>query len=1207
MLETEKNSLNTNTAWYADPFYSPPKKFVFPKGSTVEQIVNVAIKETPTLSEFIDYITVKIGADEILKENWAFVKPKEGSLISVICEPLGGGGGGNKVLSTIAMIAVVALTAWVGGAFGAAALEGSSLATATGLSFAAGSSSALFAAMGVSIVGGLAVNALFGPDTSRGKGIKYDITGVGNQSKKDEPCPIILGTRRVFPPLAATTWTEVDGENVYVRMLLFWTVGRCSYTDLKLGETPITDYEDYTIQDHLSPNDSFPSLYNKVVREDTISQQLYYQVPVIKRTRTKTTKISIDLGWPSGMYSPNYKNTESVSYTILYKDIDATAWTAAPVGSSGVVTITKKTRKTFYVNYNWEVTEGQYDVKITRTEQIDDIDNEYYGKMQTTGYWIRLRSFGSGSPILNYDNFSFTAIKFKATKQINGTIDNINAVVTSVVPKWNATSEEFDDSNYNESENPAELFNWYATSGVTAYPQTNIDTTKLGEWHTECTTNDWKCDYIAESGTMEDVLQTICASGQGLSPLWEDGNLSVAIDDERDSAVALFSARNVWGFQGEILYPKECHAVQVKFYDSTLNYEQQTRTIYADGYSSSNATKIESIDLPYKTDPAEAYIFGWRYLAARTLRPEIYTFNTTPIGLTVRLGDRVDVAHHRMSVGIQGTHIKSLVLNESNYVTGVVLDDYVTMESGNSYVLRIQRGSGIGLYNITNTETTTNTLTLSSTIAQSSFGIIGNHAIFGISGVETLSTLCLGIEINDDKSASLYCIPYAPGLLENGGTIPAWDPEITSRQTTKEAITTRALSSDDQAVVTDDQTSVSLSVLAETSGVADDAATAVTSLQAAQAELDTTIAAIDAAQERSDEIFAQANAILAEVAIMLADKTQSDAQILTKTSEKISASVDTAKGQLSASIEETRTIAADATSIVAQRATTIEAALTGYLTSGAVSAGITSASTAYATPLATQTARIDTLASVFGNNTGSAAFNVYTTTAASYATATAVFALQASDGTNTKTAGWKASVGAISGTYYSFLEAYADKLLLTADNTYFRNSSGTIIGMFSDDGLNVSNLIAPGAMSSSGTTTSTSTSSYSGTTPQEEGAGVAVTVTTTSSSKVILIIQGSLVAQNTTSGSTATNTIEYRIYRRLSGGSYSQLTISPSLYSWTGTDQKELFPSYSYVDTSPLDGNSQYLVSMYMTCSSSSQTIVLSPKTRTLTCIVAYK
>ncbi len=546
-----------------------------------------------------------------------------------------------------------------------------------------------------------------------------------------------------------------------------------------------------------------------------------------------------------------------------------------------------------------------------------------------------MRSFCDGLPVIG-DNFALTALRIKATNQLNGQIDNLNGVVEAMFPLWDG--EEFGD--YGVSSNPGEILNWLANGPANAKPLTDrFNVANIGAFADLCRTKGWKCDYVLDSDmSVLNAMTLVSAAGRTLGVGWEDGLLSVSIDNEREAPDQVFSGRNVKNFRGTISFPEMLHGVKVSFFDASTGYQPQTRTVYAEGYDETTAELFERIDAPTKTDAAEAYVVGWRYLAIRKLRPEIYEFDTDIEGLVVHFGSRVDIAHTRMAVGIRGARVRSVITREDGWVTGFVIDEIVPMEAGTSYVLRAQRGTSVGLFNIETVPGSTDTLTLTEPVPAANAPLAGNPCVFGVQGKETLPALVVGIATAEDKSSHLTCIPYVPALLADAGDIPAWDPKITPRALAEPIATGHV--SDTLRRSLDEET--------------------IPRLANQQAGTEASVDRLVAAKEAADVVMDEAAALLAQATLSLADEVQKSAQRGTKQRTALVAEFTKGINRIRASITEELTVLVDTDTALAQRTTTIEAQLSGLGTDeGSVAAAISEASTAYVTPLAGVSSTVD--------------------------------------------------------------------------------------------------------------------------------------------------------------------------------------------------------------------------------------------------------
>jgi hypothetical protein len=250
---------------------------------------------------------------------WRRLIPRTGDQI-VIHAIAQGGGGGGKVLRTVAMIALVVAAPYLAGAMGfVAGTVGYSLVTA-----------------GIMIGGSLLINALLPPPTATaealGTGAKYDasptysISGGRNQLRLWEPMTLIFGRHKVVPDLGAKYFTEYVGDTQYLNQVFHFGLqaGQCVLTDFKIGATSINDYQDVQIQ--VSGEDGKLSMFPGNV--DTLDGFVLESGVVNTRTTPlDTTSISVDLA--AQLFNISDQGSiggMSVDVAVQYRKVGDTAW-----------------------------------------------------------------------------------------------------------------------------------------------------------------------------------------------------------------------------------------------------------------------------------------------------------------------------------------------------------------------------------------------------------------------------------------------------------------------------------------------------------------------------------------------------------------------------------------------------------------------------------------------------------------------------------------------------------------------------------------------------------------------------------------------------------------------------------------------------------------------------------------------------------------
>lgn len=739
-------------------------------------------------------LRVFAGDIEVPREMLHRVRPKRGTRLTVSIvihgggggsSGGGGGGGGKDTLRTVLTIAVIAV------AFIAAPVIGAAIGlTGTGLSVGTSLISA-----GIGTAGLLAVNALVPPRgaagvPSRGSiaGISgtsgasqespnYSISGARNAAQPFGVVPSVLGQHRMVPPLGARTYTEILGNQQYLTMLVVWGYGPLSVSDIRIGDTPIGNFEGVSIQTREGlPGDSALSLYPRAETSLPLSIALTKAIGGQSRTTASDTdRISVDIAFPGGLveFDKNGKKTKrTVQVEIAYR--------AAGTGSFTVVatlTVTEAKTSAVYRGYTWNTpSRGKWDVRLRRL--TDDTTNV---RVQDGVVWAAMRSFTNEDPIQFEKPLAKTAIRIKATGQLNSAVDQLSGLVKSKVKAWDG-----DDWNANTvSRNPGDLIRHVLQGPANPEPADDggVDLDSLEAFSDHCTANVFRFDQIRDFGSsVFETLADIAAVGKGAITR-RDGKWAVLIDEEKTLVVQHFTPRNSWGFSGQKVFDDTPHAWRVRFVNAAKDYQQDEAYVYADGYNAANATKFEGIEFPGVTSYDHAYKLARYHMAVAKLRPEIYTLYCDFENLVCTRGDLVSVAH---DVPVWSDHpggrVTQVAVSGGNIVS-VRVDEPCEMVEGQSYVARFRladQASQSLLVNLVTTPGIVSVLTFADTIAEEDGPDAGDLFLFGLQGRESVELIVKAIEPVQDLAARLTLVDHSPAIQEaSEGAIPAFDSRIT--------------------------------------------------------------------------------------------------------------------------------------------------------------------------------------------------------------------------------------------------------------------------------------------------------------------------------------------------------------------------------------------------------------------------------------------
>jgi hypothetical protein len=684
-----------------------------------------------------DHISAFIGGDYIDPDLWAKIRPKSGASVYLRIVPQ----------DPVTLISILATA------------TAPTIATAIG--FTAGTLAASIAGAAISMAITYAASALIGPRTTqnRTESPTYGITAARNGITPFQTVPVVLGTHRMVPPYGATPYTEIVGNAQYLRFVLIWGYGPVTVSDIRIGNTPIGDYVDVETEHDFNGTETQLDLYPADASQEDLSIRLTADY-VERRTPLNTTEIGVTLTFPSGLFKQNNKgNRVNTEARIIgqYRLVGAGSFT-----DWFDQTYTDDTAQVKRVSQRQRgLTSGQYEVRIKR--QSSQSTNP---KISDSCIWTDLRSFNTQSEPVLLSGIAKSAFRIKATDQLNGIIDQLNALVSLKIPTWNGSAWTTATSG---TSNPAAIFRYVLKGAPNKKPVTaaNINDTDLGAWYEFCATNGFAFDQVIDFQlSVRDLLQDVANAGKA-SPAYVDDKWTVIIEKPRSTVIQHFTPRNTRNFAGQIIYNEIPDALRIRFFNKNKGYREDERVVYDYGFNEANATTFQLIDLPGQTNAANVYKLGRHYIASARLRPEVFTFELDIEHLVAMRGDLCRLTHDVPGIGQMSGRVVSRATNT------IVLDEPVTREAGKAYTLRI-RETATGTTRALAVAASGTTVT-SDTVEVTSGGSdvnTGDLFQFGEQNLESLEVLIAGIEYLDDLAAAVTCVPYSAAIYDAATTIP---------------------------------------------------------------------------------------------------------------------------------------------------------------------------------------------------------------------------------------------------------------------------------------------------------------------------------------------------------------------------------------------------------------------------------------------------
>lgn len=746
-----------------------------PIGATVADLVNLSGIPEQFHSDLTVVISKGVEATPVPSSHWGRVRPGENAHVHIY--PSVNGPALGLILS--AVLPSVA-------------------STLAGTLFAAGTLGFKIAVAAFTIVGTLAINALIPPpsvpEAPKQDDPNFTITGSSNAENRYGIYPAVFGRHQMFPPKTARGYTEGEGDNIHFRGRFTFGYGPVALETLKIGTTPITDFEDVEIEflnvDQAQTLAHMPdlapmvtawrqgaaalSLYPDDIAEDSYSVKLAKDVDVVRATRERAVSVSVDVTY-QGLVKfddKNRKQDRSVEVKYRYRKVGDQSWIDAGTEThTGKSTAQLRFTKTIQLPE-----EGEYDIEVTRlTEDSDD------STVRDDGYLSAIRSVQAGA-LPSHSDIAEIAVRIKASDQLNGQIETLNAIVHQMAPvcdgaAWSAPQP---------IRHPAWVYARALMGPMLSKPVAagRLQLEDLRAWATQ--EPHWTCDMVIDQPSqVGEVLDLICATGRARRTL-RDLKYSVIRDGGAGPVIQQFTPRNSWDFQGEITFPKEIHGFRVRCISERLDWQQDEIVAYADGYDASNATEFETLDMrgvilsKDDADGGNAWRLGRYHLAQAILRPESFEWKCDIDHLRVNMGDKVRLVHDVPLIGVGAGRIKAITAHGNGDLATFTLDEFMAPE-GNSFRICIRSSSGgEHVFRASPPNSYAGVWT-----AQDAISASGIHAGDLVSveemGQESMEVLVTSIRHDGDLRATLRGVPAAPDVLQaDQGAIPPYAPIVTN-------------------------------------------------------------------------------------------------------------------------------------------------------------------------------------------------------------------------------------------------------------------------------------------------------------------------------------------------------------------------------------------------------------------------------------------
>ncbi len=729
-----------------------------PAGTTIAAMVNMVLPGLAKLDQ--KSIRVTIGDGELLPDVWGRVRPKPGTTVVIRIIPTGGTA--RTVLALAVTVAAIAVSGPIAGALG----------------FAAGSVGAAAVTVATTTASALLFNALVPIRTPGRRGAdgsdqdqSFSVSGFQNALSPGGAVPNILGAHRFAPPYAALPYTEIAGDDQYIVALFNFGYGPLAISNIRLGDNKIENFDGVTMEIRQGfPSEPPVTIYAQQVIED--SPEATAQVPdvaggsgenaeVVRTTARDVTEASVDFTFPQGLVQFNSSGDAtnlSVQIRIRQRAVGSLVWADVTT-----LTVTRATRQVVRATHRWTLpARGQYEIGVTRlTANFNRVDQS--GVM----VWSALRGFRPEYPI-DFDRpLGLMALRVKATAQLNGIINNLNADVERICPDWDSASDTW---KLRATRNPASLYRYVLQGNANAYPRTDtqVAVDDLSDWHDYCVDQGLEYnrahDYAA---SLWEVLADVARAGRA-TPRDNGTAWTVSVDRPKTLVVGHISPRNSSGFSGERAYLRAPDGFRVSFPDETFGYHLVERVIPWPGFVGEPEVAPE-LQLPGLTNPVQVFREVRRRQYELIHRLDRYTVNQDIEALVLVRGDLAVLSHDVLDRTQVAARVKAI---SGEFVT---LDVRIRISALSSYQCRFRLADGTSLLKQVLSRPVDETDIFRVDTA-GGMPAVGDLAFFGLANRVSREVIVRNIEIVDDLAVRLALVDHAPEIeaLVNADALPDW-------------------------------------------------------------------------------------------------------------------------------------------------------------------------------------------------------------------------------------------------------------------------------------------------------------------------------------------------------------------------------------------------------------------------------------------------
>ncbi|TLP41031.1 phage tail protein [Arcobacter arenosus] len=697
-----------------------------------------------TQDESIEYVASLNGK---ITEDFTYIL-RQHDCLAVVPIPKGGGGG-NKVLRTVAMLALSVFAPQMG-------------AYLSKITFASSIATSIFTGA-VFLAGGMIINALLPvatPSVNTNTSLEevsptYSFSGSSNAREVGTTLPIMLGKARITPPIIGS-YLSLEEDKQYLNVLMALNDGEVdSISDIEINNQAIDNFDNVTYDTRLGTNNQ--TLINGF-RDSILTSNVGIGLDTTGGDTVYTTignsinELEIVLTLGSGHYYINDSSKYVLPDTPIQYKIEYKLSTDTEYTTYETKTISKvyKTTQRLAINIK-DLEQGQYDIRVTRvssfsedTRTANSLTLEYVNEIIYDDFI--------------YPNVALLSVKAMATDQLNGNFPTI----TTIVDNTNTRNVLYPKNN------PAwACYDLLKREGI---PDSDINLTKFQEWADYCDTEGFTCNlYLDSQQELQSALNmcsvlgraTVVQFGSIFTPI-----VSKVVDVPTQSF--LFTSGNILDgtFQVDYApYNDRANIIDVTYYDSTDSYNAKTVQVQSDDFDSTSTERKTEINLYGCTDRTIALRYAKFLLNQNRYLSETVSFEADIDSIACTVGDVIKVGVKYMSNTLADGRLSGI------NGTTITLDQEIDLEENEDYEIQLRlEDDSIYSYNFTaDTTESTNTITIDTTLTDEA-----KNVVFAFGKLDTEATnlyRVTNLSTSNDFIKKITALEYNPTVYDDDVTI----------------------------------------------------------------------------------------------------------------------------------------------------------------------------------------------------------------------------------------------------------------------------------------------------------------------------------------------------------------------------------------------------------------------------------------------------